>query len=470
MSTSSTGIAALQDRMSEAFRRLPVAEASSLLRAVTSLSIEKGFTYMREGGRVEAINLMLVPSFVSGEQAAYLARAAHAIERSVEAVYKAWFSDPSLRALIPFDEAEEASVLDLRRESPAREPLWYRLDGHFHMKDPLWREKVSFFEINSCAVGGIHYGPAADALFMEAVMPALGRRIPALPPLAKNPDSREMLRRLALGHAAAIGSKGRTLAWVEDTTLTEGITEGPFVVEYLRSAGMEAHLADLRELCVRDGKIFFRDSPIDLIYRNFELSDLMEIEAEGDDVEAVKQAFRENRVISSLLGDFDHKSVWEALSSGEFDRYFTPEDAALLKKHLLWTRVVKERRTIGPDGLEVDLLEFAAKNKDLLVMKPNRLCGGSGVVIGKETAGGRWADLLDEALVEDAGWVLQRYGEPERYVFPLFEDGKLDFEEHNIVYGLTATEGACGVLGRVSREGVVNVAQQGGLMPVLRTP
>jgi len=466
--TDPAGIARLQDSMLEAFHHLTSKEAAALLEATASSAVEKGFTYMRHGGAVEAINLMLVPSFVTEAQAGYLTKVSLAIKRSVEAVYRAWFTDPALSRLLPFDEAEEAWIRDLRRPSPAPEPLWYRLDGHFHMKQENWKESVSFFEINSCAVGGIHYSPTADSLFMESILPVLRAHLPGLPPVRKNPDLRDMLRMLVKGHAKALGRKSARVAFVEDSTLTEGITEGPYIVERLKSAGVDAMLVDPRELYLKDGEIFHRDSVIDIVYRNFELSDLMEIEAEGDDVEAVKCAFRENRAISSLLGDFDHKSMWEALSSGEFDRYFTAGDAALLKKHLLWTRAVKERRTSGPEGLEVDLLPFASKNREALVLKPNRLCGGSGVVIGKDAKQGEWERLLNEALEEENGWVLQRYGSPERYEFPLFEDGALAFEEHNIVYGLSSTDLGSGLLGRVSREGVVNVAQQGGLMPVLR--
>jgi len=466
--TDATSIARLQDKMLEAFHHLAAKEVDELLRAAASSAVEKGFTYMRHGGIVQAINLMLVPSFVTGAQAEYLTKVSLAVKRSVEALYRAWFTDPALATLLPFNETEEEWIRGLRRESPASEPLWYRLDGHFHMKDALWKDRISFFEINSCAVGGIHYSPTADSLFMDSILPVLRSHLPRLPQLRKNPDLREMLRELVVRHSSALGRKAHTLAFVEDSTLTEGITEGLYIVDYLQSSGLNAVLADPRELYMKDGEIYFRDTVIDVVYRNFELSDLMEIDAAGDDVSAVKRAFQENRVISSLLGDFDHKSMWEALTSGAFDRYFPVEDAALLKKHLLWTRVVRERKTTGPEGLEVDLLPFALKNKDALVLKPNRLCGGSGVTIGKTTKVGEWEALLNEALSEEAGSVLQKYCAPERYTFPLFENGSLAFEEHNIVYGLSSTPLGSGLLVRVSMEGVVNVAQQGGLMPVLR--
>lgn len=466
--TDPAGIARLQDSMLEAFHHLTSKEAAALLEATASSAVKKGFTYMRHGGVVEAINLMLVPSFVTEAQADYLTKVSLAIKRGVEALYRAWFIDPAITRILPFDEAEEGWIRDLRRQGPAAEPLWYRLDGHFHMKRDNWKDSISFFEINSCAVGGIHYSPTADSLFMESILPVLRAHLPGLPAIRKNPDLRDLLRELVISHAKALGRKSARVAFVEDSTLTEGITEGPYVVERLMAAGVEAMLVDPRDLYLKDGEIFYRDTLIDIVYRNFELSDLMEIEAEGDGIEAVKQAFRENRAISSLLGDFDHKSMWEALSSGSFDRYFTTEDAALLKKNLLWTRAVKERRTTGPEGLEVDLLPFALKNREVLVLKPNRLCGGTGVVIGKDAKEGEWGSLLNEALKEENGWVLQSYGAPERYEFPLFENGELAFEEHNIVYGLSSTPLGSGLLGRVSREGVVNVAQQGGLMPVLR--
>lgn len=458
-----------QNLILEAFRTLSSREVLSLSGTLTEQAKIKGFTYQRGRGQIEVINLMLVPSFYTKEQISYLKALSLAVKRGVESVYRAWFSDPELARLLPFEEEEMEWIRALHKgPAPSGEPLWFRLDAHFHMKEKDWRDKIQIFELNSCAVGGIHYSPTAESLFLEVILPALKDHLPELPPFQRNPDQRELLLGLISLHARAIGRRTLNVAFAEDTTLEEGITEGPNIVEYLRRKGINAQLTDPRELYVKGAEVYYKDGPVDIVYRNFELKDVIGIEKEGFDMAGIKHAFSNRQVISSLCGEFDHKSMWDVLTSGMFDRYFTKQDAAIFKKHLLWTRVVREGATIGPGGGVVDLIPFALKNKDMLVLKPNRLCGGYGVTIGRNTEDGVWESLMKAAFKEEGGWVLQRYGEPEQYVFPLFEEGRLVFDRHNIVYGLSSTHEAAGILGRVSRQSVVNIAQHGGLMPVLR--
>lgn len=458
----------LQDLVLEAFDGLSAGEAVQMRGLVAKESLDRGFTYQREGGQIVTMSLMLVPAFFTREQSLYLRRLSYAIQRGVDAVFRAYFTDSLLRELLPLREEELVWITGSGRDAHAMSgPIWCRLDAHFHMKRSDWKETISVFEINSCAVGGIHYSPVAAAIFMDTILPFLHAKLPATRFLNRNPDARDMLYSQLSAHARAIGRHTLNIVYSEDTTLSEGITEGPYIVEHWRKKGAHAQLADPRELYVKHGELYFKDARIDVVYRNFELSDIIEMEKDGDDTSAIRFAFANNRVISSLSGDFDHKSMWEALGSGRFDRYFSPEDAALFKRHLLWTRTLRDLRTEGPLGGTIDLIPYARRNKDMLVLKPNRLYGGYGVTIGHAATQGEWEERIQAALKDTEGWVLQRFGPPEEAVFPLFEEGRLIFKNHKIVYGLSATaEGAC-ILGRVSRHDVVNVAQQGGLMPVL---
>ena len=458
-----------QSVLLEAFAKLTAKEAAELLALVKAGAARKGFTYQRHGGAIETIHLMLLPTFFTDPQVAYLHGVSRAVKRGVDAVWREYFNDPELRKLLPFGPVEFGWLKELKPAGPeGTEPVWYRLDAHAHMKEERWRDALSVFEINACAVGGIHYSPVAEQLFSEIILPFLRPHLPELPPMRKNPDLRDMLRGLMEHHAAAIGRKTLTVAFSEDTTLEEGITEGPYIVEYLKKSGVNAFLVDPREFYVKEDDLYCKDGPVDIVYRNFELDDMIEMEENGDDIRGLKFAFSNNRVISSLAGDFDHKSMWEVLGGGRFDRYFSKEDAAVFKKHLLWTSVVYERKAVGPGGLEVDLVPFISKNRESLVMKPNRLCGGYGVTIGRNATPGEWDSLIAEALKEEREWVVQSFNAPERAVFPLFEDDRLVFEPHNIVYGFSSTSEGTGILGRVSKENVVNVAQQGGMMPVVR--
>jgi len=459
----------IQNQIAEAFNDLSSKEADELYSTIVKESLNRGFTYQRAGGKIEAINLMLVPSFFTHEQTAYLKEVSLAIKRGIETVFRAWFRDDDVARMLPMDEEEDGWIKALRKDPlVGSEPVWFRLDSHLKMKKAEWKDNISFFEINSCAVGGIHYSPVADSLFLETILPSLRSHLPELPQIRKGPDLRDLLLRLISGHAGSIGRKTLNIVFAEDMTLNEGITEGPNIVAYLKGKGARITLADPRELYVKDGEVFIREESVDVVYRNFEVKDIMAMDKNGDDVSGIKQAFLNNQVVSSLCGEFDHKSMWEALTSVKLERYFSADDRAIFRKHLLWTRAVRECNTPSPAGLKVDLIPYAAGNKDFLVLKPNRQYGGYGVTIGRDVSHAEWESMLDSALKEEGGWVLQEYGAPEEYVFPLFEEKSLRFEKHNIVYGLSATVEGAGILGRVSREGVVNVARRGGLMPVLR--
>ena len=118
--TDAIGIARLQDSMLEAFHHITSKEAEELLRATASSAVEKGFTYMRHGGLVEAINLMLVPSFVTVAQAEYLTKISLAVKRGVEAVYNAWFTDQDVRSLLPFVTCSGSPSSATQRPSAGR--------------------------------------------------------------------------------------------------------------------------------------------------------------------------------------------------------------------------------------------------------------------------------------------------------------------------------------------------------------
>jgi hypothetical protein len=99
-----------------------------------------------------------------------------------------------------------------------------------------------------------------------------------------------------------------------------------------------------------------------------------------------------------MVGDFDHKSCFEILTDASIaERLFSPEDRRLFARHVLWTRVVGPRNTTLPRGGEGDLLEYARKNREQLVLKPNRGYGGKGVMLGAATESAEWDQLLNEA-------------------------------------------------------------------------
>src|SRR5437870_1762474 len=71
-------------------------------------------------------------------------------------------------------------------------------------------------------------------------------------------------------------------------------------------------------------------------------------------VKAVRTAFRRNQVVSSLAGDFDHKSCWELFTDDRFGHFFTPAQWRIFNRHILWTRLIRETKTTQESGRTVD--------------------------------------------------------------------------------------------------------------------
>jgi hypothetical protein len=139
---------------------------------------------------------------------------------------------------------------------------------------------------------------------------------------------------------------------------------------------------------------------------------------------------------------------------------------------VLWTRLISDRRTTLSDGETVNLLEYVRKERDLLVLKPNRSYGGDRVVIGPAVSEREWEAALQEALTDGQAdgeqWVVQRLARIPVYEFPVLgADGSFTPEPFYTVMGLAPTKYGLSLLGRASQKMVVNVAQRGGLCGVL---
>ena len=139
-------------------------------------------------------------------------------------------------------------------------------------------------------------------------------------------------------------------------------------------------MADPSELAVRGGEVCVGGEPVDLVYRDYEVRDLVAMEREGRDVEPLRALFRENRVVSPIAAELDQKSCWEVLTDPDVARHhFTAEERQVFRRHLPWTRILSDRRTVLPDGGAGELVPFARANHESLVLKPNRSYDGASV-------------------------------------------------------------------------------------------
>jgi len=203
------------------------------------------------------------------------------------------------------------------------------------------------------------------------------------------------------------------------------------------------------------------------VYRDYSVGDLLQLDQGGGDVEPMRELFRQNRVISSIAAELDQKSCWEVLTDPKLaERYFSSDERQFFRRHILWTRIVSDRRTTTPDGRERDLLDFARRERETLVLKPNRAYGGEGVMLGAALSQSEWEAALDAALADPNRWVVQQLAAIPVSEFPVLAAGAVHSEPFHVVMGFAPTQDGVAILGRASQKQVVNVAQRGGMCVV----
>jgi len=455
-----------QARLLNTLRQQPDAWWASVPRTLSDGAKRDGIVIYTDARTTQPVRIHLTPTLLTRAQCRYLQLLGIRVRRSLNRVLRRYAEDPAIQAVLPLSEDERAWM---RQLSPAgfHDPatVFERFDTNLLVEDPDWLGRFRFLEINSVGVGCLNFMPAANNLIAEHVLPTFK---PVLngSECAVSADPRVLLRKLLESHAKAIGRKSCVTCFVERReTVVGGADEMRLMSEFLRSQGMTTVYADPRELELRNGDIAYKDTAIDLFYRDFTLSEIISIEKHGGQLPAMKRAFQQNRVISGLTGEFDHKSVMELLSSPEFGKYFSPSQRRTLQSCILWTRLMRERKTTDPDGNEVDLPAFVRANRERLVLKPNRGYGGTDVVLGPDATQAAWEEGIAKAFAQPDTCVVQEYVRLPEVEF-IDSDAPKQSARESLTIGFTATPDGIAFLGRSCADRVVNITRGGSLVPV----
>jgi hypothetical protein len=455
--------------LSDIFLRLPKEEIYQIASEVRCACQRQDLSYVDESGVRGIIPLMLRPRIIDPIQRSYFHYVCLQVVDALKRLGALYLTDARVRKLLPLSEGEEQWLRDAWGTSvPRYHTMISRLDANTDFTAPDWRENFQFFEANSVGVGGLYYAPIAERILLELVGPRLQTLEPELF-LEPNYDTRNLLLHELRLHARSIRRPRCNIALLDDPDSVGGITEYPRLAEYFESQGHRAVVADPREICLEGDDLYHHDLPVDVLYRDLELKQCLQMEAKsGKDMAGLRTAFRRNQIVSSLAGDFDHKSCWEVFTDDQFAHHFTAAQWRIFQRHMLWTRLIRETKTVDDSGRMVDLVPYVRKHRDMLVIKPNRDFGGVGVTIGPETSSAEWDAVLQEAVVRPFSYVVQDYAPVRKKEFPVIHgDGTITNEEFHVTCGFIVSASEIGIVGRASKKTVVNIAKQGGLTAVL---
>jgi hypothetical protein len=463
-----TGLAGarLAARIQYAMHRLPEAELGALLVEIERRARAERLVYLRDDTE-DTVRVLATPIAALPDQLAYVRAVTLALHGALKRLPELYLTDPDVRAILALPSREEAWLR--RYWTPAvseQNTVVGRHDAAVDFGSPGWKDSLQFLEPNLGGIGGLHMVPTASRILAEVVLPALRARDPHLE-LESAQDIRALLMQDLLDHLEATGRTGRTVCFVEPKYAGYGPDEQRELARYVHAHfGIGVCHADPAELVLDGDEVTYEGRVIDLIYRDYAVEDLLDLEGEGVDVRPMQQAFATNRVVSSIAAELDQKSCWEVLGDPVLARrHFGSEDRAFFRRHLPWTRLLRSGTTTLPDGSRGELSKYVVHAREDLVLKPNRGYGGTGVAVGLATDAAEWKALVAAALAPgDERWVVQRLVPLPVCQFPVVDaDGRLHAEPFYVVFGFAPSAYGLATLGRASQARVVNVAQRGGM-------
>ncbi|GAB4211377.1 MAG: hypothetical protein OHK0022_45850 [Roseiflexaceae bacterium] len=406
--------------------------------------------------RDRLICTVLRPRFLTEAQHTALIEAATLVGRAIRKIGAAALEDPALLqpyALTP----DEQALLAIDPGYPGAS-MFGRLDG-FLAPDG---SSCYFVESNLESPAGIAYDEAlADIFDQFAVLRAFRERFHA-EPLPVRPA----LQQLLLDTFHIWGGSGTPAVAIVDFRTVTTWPEFEHLRERFGAAGIPTVLADPSELRYEGGRLRVGDTPIDLVYRRilqheflaaYDLSHPL-VRAYADRAVCVVNPFRSKpvhtKLIMALLSDQD--GVAYAL--------LDDDERAAVQRHVPWSRLVREGVT-RYGGERIDLLAFARSNRERLVLKPNDEYGGSGVLLGWETAQEHWEQALEAALATPH-IVQERVPLPQE-PYPTWtpEQGLLFTPRYVDSDPCVFGDRAAGCLTRIAATALLNVSAGGGSAP-----
>lgn len=331
----------------------------------------------------------------------------------------------------------------------------------------LLPDSLKFAEYNGESPAGSGYAETLAEIFQELpVMQEFARRFA----VHNYPLGARLLDALVATYVDWGGASKRPQMAIVDWKEVPTWSEFEILKARFEKMRVPAELADPRELEFDGKALYAHGRKIDLVYRRVLINDIVARPAE---CKALVDAYAAGAVCvaNSFRCKIPHvKAFFAVLTDERNAALFSFAERELIRKHIPWTRVLADVRT-AHYGEPVDLLAFARKNRERLVLKPSDEYGGTGVTLGWEASESAWDAAIEKAASgADGCWVVQERIPVRREVFPhVGEDGRVASRDMLVDFAPYLFRGkVCGFLTRLSATGLANVTSGGGQVPVFR--
>ena len=406
------------------------------------------------GGR--RLSPYLRPHFVTEEDFARVTRVCETVWGAIQKVKDAAVEDEGL--------VDELGLTGVERELVRIDPGYRAVSPTARLDSFLTSEAFSFVELNGESPAGIAYADAAYEIFSGLpVMRRFAERY-----RLRTFQGRPLLLETLLGayreFAGAAAAPKPSIAVVDLKGLP---TQEEFELfrDYFESQGHTSVICSPEELEFAGGRLRCGPVEIDIVYKRLLVNEYLPVMREHP---ALLEAYRAGAVclVNNFRSKLIHKkALFAVLTDPAYARLFTDAEREAVRRHVPWTRRVREGET-EKDGRTIDLLDYVARNSGRLVLKPNDDYGGHGIYIGWSNDQIAWEEAL-RAAVADGDYLVQERVPTARETFPaLAEDGSIVFAEQLVDLDPLLFNGRVGsAFTRLSSTELANVSSGGGMVP-----
>lgn len=406
------------------------------------------------GGR--RLSPYLRPHFVTEADFARVSRICETVWSAIQKVKDAAVEDERL--------VDELGVTEIERELVRIDPGYRAVSPTARLDSFLTADAYSFVELNGESPAGIAYADAAYEIFSSLpVMRRFAERY-ALRTFSGRPLMLETLLE-AYREFAGAAAKGKPSIAIVDLKGLPTQKEFELFKEYFESEGHPSAICSPDELEFAGGRLRCGDFEIDIIYKRLLVNEYLPIMREHP---ALLEAYRAGAVclVNNFRSKMIHKkALFAVLTDPAYARLFTKDELEAIRRHVPWTRKVREGRT-EKDGADIDLLDFVRRSGGSLVLKPNDDYGGHGIYIGWNSSEAEWEEALQAALA-DGDYLVQERVSTARETFPaLADDGSVVYAEQLVDLDPLLFNGRVGsAFTRLSSTELANVSSGGGMVP-----
>lgn len=168
------------------------------------------------------------------------------------------------------------------------------------------------------------------------------------------------------------------------------------------------------ELIERQGRLYYGDQPVDVIYRFFLIEDLLTGVEQVEHILRVQEQGGVQIFVPLATEVFGSKRTLALLSDPAVLADLTADEQHLVDRMLPWTRSLVPGPTSTPEGT-VELLEYAHAHREDLILKATMLHGGHQITPGWLVQDAEWRELLAESM--GSSFVVQQRVRPRPETF-----------------------------------------------------